>query len=221
MPEVRVLGRVITWCNWGLQLEADPGHRELIIDALNLRDAKSVVSPGETDGPTIKAKDLTARRRNAHARDINEEVQEEEEGLLQGERAKDYASIAARSNYLGPDRPDLQFVSKELMRKLGQPNESDEKKLKRMGRYLIGAKRLVCRFPWKKISRDLHVSVDSNHAGCHRTRMSTVGGVILWDGACLKTWSKTVKTFVSLQWGVGACCNCERYCGSVGNEERA
>ena len=106
------------------------------------------------------------------------------------------------------------------MRKLGQPTESDEKKLKRMGRYLIGAKCLVCRFPWTKISSDLHVSVDSNHAGCHRARMSTVGVVILWDGSCFKTWSKTVKT-LSFQWRVGACCNCERYCRSVGNEERA
>ena len=50
-----------------------------------------MVSPGEADEPIVKAKDLTVRRREAHPTDINEEVQEEEDGLLQGERAKEFA----------------------------------------------------------------------------------------------------------------------------------
>ena len=46
-----------------------------------------------------------------------------------------------------------------------------------------------------KIGADLdnvvNVYVDSDWAGCTRTRRSTNGGCILLNGACLKTWSTT------------------------------
>ena len=102
--------------------------------------------------------------------------------------------MSARANYLSADRPDLQFASKELMRWLSCPSQEDNDKLKRLGRYLIGARRLVCKFPWAQISKRVTVYVDSNHAGCLRTRLSTVGGAMVWGSAFLKCWSKTVGT---------------------------
>ena len=54
--------------------------------------------------------------------------------------AKRYASLAARANYLGLDRPDITFIAKELMRRLSCPDQSDYKKLKRLARYLVGAR---------------------------------------------------------------------------------
>ena len=53
---------------------------------------------------------------------------------------------------------------------------------------------MVCRYPWKKLGRELRVWADSNHAGCLRTRLSTVGGAATWGGQFLKGWSKTVAT---------------------------
>ena len=38
---------------------------------------------------------------------------------------------------------------------------------------------------------ELQVYVDSDWAGCRRTRKSTNGGCMLLNGACLKTWSTT------------------------------
>ena len=47
---------------------------------------------------------------------------------------------------MGADRPDLQYSAKELMRRISCPTESDEKQLKRLGRYLVGARRLYVVF---------------------------------------------------------------------------
>ena len=61
-----------------------------------------------------------------------------------------------------------------------------------MCRYLKGTPRVVQKV---KIGVDLNnvvnVYVDSDWAGCTRTRRSTNGGCILLNGACLKTWSTT------------------------------
>ena len=46
-----------------------------------------------------------------------------------------YRSIAERSNYVGPDRPDAQYASKELCRWMAGPSETGLQGLKRRGRY--------------------------------------------------------------------------------------
>ena len=107
---------------------------------------------------------------------------------------KRYQSVAARINYLAMDRPDLQYASKETMRKMSAPTEDDELKLKRIGRYLIGRPRLVLRIPWAATPRHLLVYLDSDFAGCAATRKSTSGGAIMWGDVCLKSWAKTQPT---------------------------
>ena len=52
---------------------------------------------------------------------------------------------------------------------------------------------MVTRYPWRQLDDDLTIFTDANHAGCLRTRQSTVGGVAMWSGQCLKAWSKTVS----------------------------
>ena len=44
-------------------------------------------------------------------------------------------------NFLGQDRPDLQFATKEASRKMAAPTEDDVPRLKRIGRYLIEAEK--------------------------------------------------------------------------------
>ena len=54
---------------------------------------------------------------------------EEEERASEGGRemnnldARSFRAVAARANYLGLDRPDLQFASKELCREMAKPTE--------------------------------------------------------------------------------------------------
>ena len=52
----------------------------------------------------------------------------------------------------------------------------------------------------KENSQWLEVFVDSDFAGCRRTRKSTNGGCLIWNGICLKAWS-TTQTVVATSSG--------------------
>ena len=191
--EVRVLGRVVTKMPWGIQLEADQGHGELVAEALGLTGAKAVATPGTAENSEVTAAELTARRRTATREGMKEYADEDEKDeALSEEQASQYLSIAARLNYFAMDRPDVQFTAKELLRRVSHPSVADWTALKRAARYILGASRLVVKFLWKELDRDLTVFTDANHAGCLRTRQTTIGGIATWSGQFVKTWSKTV-----------------------------
>ena len=63
-----------------------------------------------------------------------------------------------------------------------------------MGRYLLGANRYVCKYPWRAVPEEITVYADASFARCMKTRLSTVGGVLAWGKAFVKSYSKTVKT---------------------------
>ena len=134
---------------------------------------------------------------------------EGEDPRLVGERFTLYQSVAARLNYYALDRPDLQYAVKELMRKMACPTEGDLVRLKRVGRYLLSAPRVAMHYPWTALSDTLQVYTDSDHAGCHRTRKSTAGGVILWSAGVVKTWSKTLPV-IALSSGESELAACVR-----------
>ena len=50
------------------------------------------------------------------------------------------------------------------------------------------------RYPWRKLDRRIVTFVDSDFAGCVRTRKSTSGGSSFWSGQLIKAWSKTQAT---------------------------
>ena len=45
----QVLGRVVTYASEGVKYEADPRHAEIVVEAMNLTDAKPVGAPGWKD----------------------------------------------------------------------------------------------------------------------------------------------------------------------------
>ena len=102
-----------------------------------------------------------------------------------------YMSVAARLNYLGFDRPDLQFPVKELMRRMSQPTQTDLIALKRVVRYLLTAPRYVSKIPLQELPSTIRVFADANWAGCKKARKSTSGGVIMLGKHCLKTCATT------------------------------
>lgn len=189
--ELRVLGRVVRYSDLGdgLTLEADPTHLELVIDQLGLAGANAVTSPGAREETEVSHQELQERRLQA----IPVPHDEEQAAALTGDQLKAYQSLAARLNFYSLDRVDIQFAIKELMRKLGSPDEADWLSLKRVARYLLGAERALVRYPWAPLSTRIQVYADSDHAGCHRTRKSTYGGVILWGQNFLKSWSRTMQ----------------------------
>ena len=76
---------------------------------------------------------------------------------------------------------------------MSKPRICDESRLKRILRYLKTSPRQVSAYPWKPLSSELLVYVDANWAGCVRTRRSTLGGSIQWQGQILKSWSRTME----------------------------
>jgi hypothetical protein len=90
--EGQVLNRVVRRTSAGFELEADLRHAELIVEQLGLQDAKDVSPPG-VDLPAVGGGDAQGAE------------EQEEEGLPPAE-ATQYRGIAARCNYLQPDRPE-------------------------------------------------------------------------------------------------------------------
>ena len=66
--------------------------------------------------------------------------------------------------------------------------------MKRLGRYLVQFPRLIYKYPFQEEVDGLDVYVDTDHAGCLRTRKSTSGGCIIAGSHLLKSWSSTQPT---------------------------
>ena len=105
---------------------------------------------------------------------------EEEENMrpLLASEASHYRALAARANYLAQDRADIAFAAKEVCRGMSAPTVGHMRALRRLGRYLITAPRVIWRFPWQDNIRELVVYSDSDWAGCNRTGRSTSGGAL-------------------------------------------
>ena len=105
-----------------------------------------------------------------------------------------------RASYLAQDRPDIQYAVKELARGMSSPTEADAQKLKRLGRYLLGKPRMVLNFNYQNHISFLDSRVDTDHAGCIKTRKSTNGGALMYGNHCLKSWS-TTQSIIALSSG--------------------
>ena len=121
-------------------------------------------------------------------------TQEEiDETPLEKGDAKVFRGVAARLNYMSPDRPDMQYAIKEAARCMAQPRECDWPLLKKIGRYLLGRPRLVIQFRWQKRPSCLDGYTDSDWGGCTKSRKSTSGAVIMVGKHVIKSYSRQQK----------------------------
>ena len=81
--EGNVLNRITRYTKEGWEYEADQRHGEVIVEAMNLKGATGVKSPGE------ESKSWAG---------------EEEARLLEPQGAREYRAVAARANVLSLDR---------------------------------------------------------------------------------------------------------------------
>ena len=136
----------------------------------------------------FKAKRVGAKAAKALEFDSKGEVLTASEATL-------FRALAARANYLAMDRPECAFATKELCRFFATPTKTGVEQLKRLIRYLAGAKRLVWKFGYEDVKEsDLTVYVDTDFAGCHVTRRSTSGGAACRGSHLIKHWSTTQST---------------------------
>ena len=88
---IRILNRVVTWTEEGIEYEADQRHAEIIIKGLGMQaDSKGVATPGN-----------------------KREWTPEDEKELSPRDATAYRACVASGNYLTQDRTDIQYAVKE------------------------------------------------------------------------------------------------------------
>ena len=118
---------------------------------------------------------------------------DEDDPQLGPEDARLYRGVAARFNYLAPDRPDIGFSVKEAARAMCAPRKSHLGLLKKISKYLKGAPRLVSHFRWQATQGTVTAFTDSDWAGCIRTARSTSGGVVTIGEHTIKTYCRQQK----------------------------
>jgi len=187
----------------GYTWEADPRHAEILARGLQ----KAVTTPRErTKADTRKLVSASfaaaaagddVRLADVLGKKFDDDPEDDENPLLDSERAFLYRSLTMRGAFLSLDRPDISYACKELARTMSAPRESCWQQLKRFGRYLLGFPRLVYRYAWSKPSTVLRVETDSDYAGCHLSRKSTSAYCMFWGKGWVKHSSKNQTTIAT------------------------
>jgi hypothetical protein len=169
--EVTILNRKLTWTGTALNLSADEKHVREILKEFDLTEgSRGITIPVDVDGIT----------------------EADEEEVLEGKEITRFRGLAARANYLGQDRCDIQYATKEISRRMAKPTRGAMLRMKRLARYLLEVPEGIISFNSEGTKLDkVLVYVDSDWAGCKATRASTSGGAVTWGGSLLKSWSKT------------------------------
>jgi hypothetical protein len=171
LKSVRILNRIVTYTENGIEYEADQRHAEIIGKQMGLvSGSKGVATPG------MKTKFVEGA----------DELRE-----LPPQEASKFRGLVARANYLGQDRSDIKFPVKEVSRRMPKPRYRDVENLKRLAWYLIGKPRMVTIFGKQDKPEGIVGWSDSDWAGCMETRKSTSGGLLCIGNHTIKCWSVT------------------------------
>ena len=122
----------------------------MVVRDLGLDNAKPGATPGTREDQALAS---------VPAIDAAVEV-EDESPLLNAAEAKLYRGVTARCNYLAQDMVDIQYLCKECSRRMARPRQGDWAALKRIGRYLKGAPRLIQVFKWQEMPKSVGVFAD-------------------------------------------------------------
>ena len=179
---VRISNRVISWTNDGISYEADQRHVEVVIEQLQLQEAK------ETSTPCTRDEQIKSLEENADP--------------MSPAGASKYRMVAARLDYLAMDRPDIQYATKEASMYIAKPRIHHWNLLERIGRYFVGAPRAVQMFRWQTSIKRVKGHSDSDWAGDQKTRKSTSGGMFAIGSNTIKIWSSTQRVTALSSAGV-------------------
>jgi hypothetical protein len=173
--EMSILNRLVAWDGRQLIYTADKKHRNIVMEDLGLQ-------PGHSKALSMPI-----------SRESLEEMQMDGEELSSQE-ATEFRRLVARLNFLGQDRPDIQFSVKELSRKMSSPTMGAWRAVKRLGRYLMKVMEVQIVFDSEGLESEIMAYSDSDWGGCVSSRKSTSGGIITWAGKAMKSWSRTQST---------------------------
>ena len=78
------------------------------------------------------------------------------------------------------------YAVKELSRDMSNPDSEDWNDVKRLGRHLHHHPRILQMFRKQHGIRNIYVWVDTDFAGCMKTRKSTSGGIVMFGESEIK-----------------------------------
>ena len=122
----KIIGRHITFTSEGVEIEVDKKYIQDSLIEYGLQDSNSVATPAIKGKPESKEErsQLLLRRVLGKKKDakVGELMQESEDDVvhkeLEEKDATRYRSIAAKLNFIAPDRPEALFATKECMRSM-------------------------------------------------------------------------------------------------------
>ena len=82
---------------------------------------------------------------------------EEEGRILCKHEASKFRGGVALMNFLGQDRPDVQYATKQASHKMASPTETDLPRLKRIARYLVEAERVGLALPRRQMTSPMQL----------------------------------------------------------------
>ena len=173
VQEIDILGRILGYHSWGISWKADPRHKKMILEHFGFND------------------NTKSLRKNGYKDEIQEEP--DKDVKLQREEESGFRAIAARSNYMAVDVPNVQYPTKEICRDMSKPSVAAYERVKKLARYMSSYEEVSFHYEWQNEheATNLKCFTDSDWAGCRKSRKSTSGGAIMLGKHCLRTWSTT------------------------------
>eukprot|EP00971_Amphidinium_carterae_P353001 6492793-Amphidinium_carterae.1 len=153
---LKVLNRVITVNGDVIEYYHDAKHVPIALKNMEMEECRPVSTP-----------------RVRHT--VEEIMKADAEEQLSAEDTLLFRSTLMRIAFISHDRPDLSEVTKALAQRMRTPKNSDFQDLKHLMRYLKGCPQTAIRFTRQALSSKITVFVDTDFAGCLRTRKSTAG----------------------------------------------
>jgi hypothetical protein len=190
--EVSILNRVIRWTEDALLYEADPRHVEKLLKEAGLENCNALNTPGVKE-PSNPEKAWFEGEPDAGCSGVDPAAEgfgADGSPYLDRQQMRDYRSAVARCNYLAADRFEIAFTTKELCRAMAKPTALDAKAITRLIRFLKGLPRIIQRVPFEdRPPTVVEAYVDSDWAGCRKSRKSTSGGILYLGGVAVRAWS--------------------------------
>ena len=137
------MGRIVRWTGNGIEFEADPKHRLMVMETFGFKeDSRGLVNNGE--------------------KDVKEEAGDDED--MEKKEGTEFRGVVARMNFLSQDCPDLQFPVpvKESSKQMAKPTEGSWKSAKKIARYLVGRERVIWRYDWQEEGEETYTVADSD-----------------------------------------------------------
>ena len=166
--EGTILRRILWWSTEGFHMAPGAKHVENLVSLFEVKGAKPSPTP-------------SSRATGRGQRDVLE--------LLTAAEATVFRRGMGIALYLGPDRFDLQFATKELAQDMQTPSKLSMLRLRRFVRYLLGAADEGPFLSYQDEQNTVLVWTDGDWSGHAVTWKSTPAGAVQLESRTIELWS--------------------------------